>query len=720
MKFAGVYELTLWFGVWCAMCAYGVAAQSPATWVFGLLAIGTTRLITGPTIGGKPAARRVISILIPGVVFLTLLRSLGTGFSVELFSEFVVMLLAVKTLDRRRSRDAAQIMTLSVFLTIGAVLTSTTMFTGVWVLVFVPVLVVWVLSYQVVRAREAAEEGEGGEPDKRTARDARRLVVASLLFSGVLASIIFVILPRDIAGRAFGTLAQANGTAVTGFSDTVELGSAGIISESATPVLDLKLRDRAGRVINGAGQTLYLRGAVLDQYTGTAWQASQPRSSNGFKGDSYSPGRPVDIFSSQGERYPSRPWRIEQHITLRNAPRERSPIFAAWEPVEVIFAQATDATIPPNDEGVMTRTSPQGQFSYTVRSTGPVTAPPPEPGTERPRRVTFRSERVAALAAEVLEDAEINPDPAQREFAEDAGAARAIERYLRANYVYSLEPGRPRGGRDPIEWFLFDPESGRGHCEYFASSMVAMCRSVGIDARVITGYVAADYNDLSQTYLVRQSNAHAWTEVLVAPNTWRTFDPTPPAEFRRLHQRPTSLLTTIERAIESLEYAWVTNVVGYNASSRESLLGPFADPPWVQALERRADRRLDGRSGRKAVIAAITAGTAVFIAIIGFGLVLGEMNLRPFAAVLAWLRLAPRRDHAHANEPAWLIRAHARVLQRLAKSGHPKPLGTPLLAHAEHLADDELRDEARRVGRLVYRARFSERPVEDADRSGLV
>src|SRR5690606_8652812 len=62
--------------------------------------------------------------------------------------------------------------------------------------------------------------------------------------------------------------------------------------------------------------------------------------------------------------------------------------------------------------------------------------------------------------------------------------------------------------RDPISYFLLDLK--RGHCEYFASGLAFMCLHMGIPARVVTGFVAYDYDENNQQYNVVEANAHAW------------------------------------------------------------------------------------------------------------------------------------------------------------------------------------------------------------------
>jgi hypothetical protein len=78
---------------------------------------------------------------------------------------------------------------------------------------------------------------------------------------------------------------------------------------------------------------------------------------------------------------------------------------------------------------------------------------------------------------------------------------------------------------DAVEYFLF--EQRRGYCEQFSSSLAVMARSLGIPARVATGYAPGEYNPFTGYYDVRASDAHAWVEVYFPGYGWSTFDPTP-------------------------------------------------------------------------------------------------------------------------------------------------------------------------------------------------
>ncbi len=107
----------------------------------------------------------------------------------------------------------------------------------------------------------------------------------------------------------------------------------------------------------------------------------------------------------------------------------------------------------------------------------------------------------------------------------------AIQNYLR-QFPYSLKvPGAP-AGRDVADYFLFDLQ--KGYCDYFATTMAVMVRSVGIPARLVTGYSSGTYDDKTHRFVVVQANAHSWVDVYFPGIGWVEFEPTStePAFFR--------------------------------------------------------------------------------------------------------------------------------------------------------------------------------------------
>jgi transglutaminase-like putative cysteine protease len=109
--------------------------------------------------------------------------------------------------------------------------------------------------------------------------------------------------------------------------------------------------------------------------------------------------------------------------------------------------------------------------------------------------------------------------------------ARAIELYLR-RFVYDLDVPSPPLDRDITDYFLFDAQ--RGFCDYSASAMVVMLRSVGVAARYASGYGMGQYDYAQEAWVVTGLNAHAWAEVYFPGLGWIEFEPTPtelPREF---------------------------------------------------------------------------------------------------------------------------------------------------------------------------------------------
>ena len=104
--------------------------------------------------------------------------------------------------------------------------------------------------------------------------------------------------------------------------------------------------------------------------------------------------------------------------------------------------------------------------------------------------------------------------------------AAAIERYLRdtANFTYTLKPFDPPRDMDPMEYFLFN--SRQGYCEYFASAMGDMLRSLGIPSRLVNGYGPGTFDEHVGKYVVRESDAHTWVEAYFPNYGWIPFEPT--------------------------------------------------------------------------------------------------------------------------------------------------------------------------------------------------
>ncbi len=101
--------------------------------------------------------------------------------------------------------------------------------------------------------------------------------------------------------------------------------------------------------------------------------------------------------------------------------------------------------------------------------------------------------------------------------------ARALARYLSAQFPYTLEQNIPPNSRDFVSWFLL--EEKQGYCTSFASALAVMGRIAGLPTRYIEGYAATPDGD--GIARVTGLQAHAWVEIYFENFGWMPFDATP-------------------------------------------------------------------------------------------------------------------------------------------------------------------------------------------------
>jgi len=102
--------------------------------------------------------------------------------------------------------------------------------------------------------------------------------------------------------------------------------------------------------------------------------------------------------------------------------------------------------------------------------------------------------------------------------------ANAIESFLRSEIEYNEKIEAPPPNRDPVDYILFDLK--QGYCDYYATSMAVMLRSVGIPARIVSGYAQGHFDPDKQAYVVLLQDAHTWVEVYFPRYGWIEFEPT--------------------------------------------------------------------------------------------------------------------------------------------------------------------------------------------------
>ena len=129
---------------------------------------------------------------------------------------------------------------------------------------------------------------------------------------------------------------------------------------------------------------------------------------------------------------------------------------------------------------------------------------------------------------------------------------RALQHFNQQQFHYTLNP--PLLSRHTVDEFLFDTQEG--FCEHYASAFTVMMRMAGIPARVVTGYQGGFYNTIGSYVLVRQSDAHAWSEVWVRGSGWTRIDPTAAVAPERVEQ---GAVDSLDQRRYLLDFEWLRN-----------------------------------------------------------------------------------------------------------------------------------------------------------------
>lgn len=340
-----------------------------------------------------------------------------------------------------------------------------------------------------------------------------RHVTAAALVAAMLTVPFFMLLPRLRSPLVGSALVRESG-----FSEAVELGRRGEISESEVAAATLESVD--GESIPAAW--LRLRASAYDRLHGATWA---PRKT-GLSAPALRDGK---VWLDSGRRS------IEglRALDIRLEDRKRflflPPGVVALEIGETVLID------PPGGVVLRARRGSPPAYRVWIAPDGVARMDSPE---ARDSRLRNPDPRTAGLASEIV-----------REAIRAEQKAEAIEAYLSSEYDYSLAGG-VGGIRDPVSWFLF--EGREGHCEFFASAMVVLLRHEGIPARLVAGYHGGNAVAGGDRVVVRRSNAHTWVEAWVGPDRgWVVFDPTPAEgvdglEQLSLLQRGRQLWQTIE------------------------------------------------------------------------------------------------------------------------------------------------------------------------------
>jgi transglutaminase-like putative cysteine protease len=479
-----------------------------------------------------------LALMIFVMVYSSYDHTLGRDAGVSL----LIMLLGLKVLEMQRAREYYLVVLLGYFLAITHFFYSQTLTLAFYQLGGVGLLTFCLIGFQDTSPSFTA---------------VKRLSLAAQLLAQALPLMVlmFILFPR-VSGPLWGLPKDAH----AGLSGLSEEMSPGQISQ-------LGLNDNAAFRVEFKGPVpapseLYWRGPVLVRSNGQTW-------SRGATGDFAPP--PIQ---GQGARY-------EYTITLE--PHNQRWLFVLEQPS--ILPAGSRLTrdlrvVVPNPVVQRLRYTAQSYLHSTVTdfNSREIAEALELPRGFHPRAIELASQwrGKSQSAAEVVR--------------------RALEYFRTEPFYYSLAPPELPG--DSVDEFLFDTR--RGFCEHYTAAFTVLMRAAGIPARVVTGYQGGEYNAIGGYLVVRQRDAHAWSEVWLGDRGWVRVDPTAAVAPNRIDRgidqvlpepilgMPFALESNVAMreiwkqfhdAWDMANNHWNQWVLGYNARRQTELLSHFGFDP---------------------------------------------------------------------------------------------------------------------------------------------
>lgn len=444
----------------------------------------------------------------------------------------LVIMLALKLMETRSQRDALVVIFLGYFLVITNFLYSQTIPTALYM-----VGCVWVITAAMIGLNHARPP-QGIRTELRTS--------AVLLVQSIpLMVVLFLFFPR-VQGPLWGLPHDAY-SGVSGLSDTMSPGSFVNLTLSDAVAFRVEFKSAIPEQ-----QHLYWRGPVLWDFDGYTWTA--PRYDY-YRKPRFRPGNTA----------------VEYVVTLE--PHNQRWLLALDLPGEV-----PQGAVVSDDFEVRSLTSVTNRRRYAMSSYLDARHGMDEhpaalrralrlPPGSNPRAVEF----AAALRRKASSD---------RAFVQEV-----LAMFRNEPYYYTLSP--PPVGNNPVDDFLFVTRSG--FCEYYASAFAVLMRAAGIPSRIVTGYLGGEINPLGNYLIVRQADAHAWTEVWLEGEGWIRVDPTAAVSPLRVRSGIAAALPqtdplpalvrgdyawlrSLRLTWDSLANAWNQTVLGYGEQHQRRLL----------------------------------------------------------------------------------------------------------------------------------------------------
>lgn len=468
------------------------------------------------------------------------------------------------------------------------------------------------------------------------------LTVIAAIGSLVLAAAMFFVLPRT-ARAAFQRLA-ASGFTTPGFSHEVALGKTGEFRTSNAPVMHIRIEDCSSQA------NFKWRGAALGEFDGKRWYNTE-------QSGVLLPAKGGVVWLMDNRRAWQGGKRVTYEVVIKGVSSDA--LFFAGSPLLVQLFSGGGVVRTSTD--TFRASTPGDNLRYAAVSA-----------------VEAEGEK-APDAGDLSEDERnyyllLPPfDPRIRQLAEQVTAgqttaeakARSIETYLRTSYRYTTEPPATATVTDPLADFLFRRKAG--HCEYFASAMAVMLRSIWIPARLATGFQSGVYNPLSGWHTVRASDAHSWVEAWISGKGWVTFDPTPAGAAAA----PVGVLERLWFYADAAETFWEEWVLNYDLDRQLILAEQMGKSgrnlrlTWFQDV---SSRLLRWRNGvelfvRRFGLLLLAVGGVVWLLRLGVPPLLRRWRVRTCVAKV-------RRGLARTGDATLL---YEKMLRQLERRGLEKP-----------------------------------------------
>jgi transglutaminase-like putative cysteine protease len=466
----------------------------------------------------------ILGVMVVGSVSLHFSTIFGRDAGVCL----LIGMLFIKLLETRQYRDAMVMIALSYFVILTNLLYTQSIPTVLYML-----LVVFIITVALVTINSS--------PGIISWREKLRIALPLILFALPLMFLLFILFPR-IPGPIWG-LPQDVYSARSGMSDTMSPGSVSQLALSDEVVFRVSFNGEIP-----PKQQLYWRALVLSEYDGRTWRIARSGERTGPQ-----------------TRLLGTP--TEYTVTLE--PHQQRWLFGLDIPA------FSNRNIPPaglsmkiDSAGLLFASNAIVSMSqYRLNSYTEYVLSPTLSNEERNRNLQLPAynPRTAKLAqhwrTEGLDSEQI--------------IARALNLFY-TDFTYTLRPPVP--GQNVVDEFLFSTK--RGFCEHFAGAFTVLMRSAGIPARVVVGYQGGELNPIGNYMLVRQADAHAWTEVWLNRRGWVRIDPTgavSPARIERgldqaipvrdnprmLLRRNSPLIAKIDLIWDSINNRWNGWILGY-------------------------------------------------------------------------------------------------------------------------------------------------------------